>query len=75
VRPDVSYFSLQTPVNNPGWRTKWFYAKDKSSDGETFRLEEFQTTSILRSRVSWRHDLSEEEMKIMEPLMKKIEQL
>jgi hypothetical protein len=75
VRPDVSYFSLQTPKNNPGWRTKWFYAKDKSSDGKTFGLEEFQTTSVLRSRVSWRHDLTEEEMKITEPLMKKIEQL
>jgi hypothetical protein len=41
VRPDVPYFSLQTPENNPGWRTKWFYAKDKSSDGEIFGLEEF----------------------------------
>jgi hypothetical protein len=28
VRPDVPYFSLQTLENNPGWRTKWFYAKD-----------------------------------------------
>jgi hypothetical protein len=48
VHPDVSYFSLQTPENNPGWRTKWFYAKDKSSDSKTFGLEEFQTTSILQ---------------------------
>jgi hypothetical protein len=39
VRPDVPYFNLQTPENNPGWRTKWFYAKDKSSAGEDFRLE------------------------------------
>jgi hypothetical protein len=75
VRPDVPYFSFQTPENNPGWRTKWFYAKDKSSDGEIFGLEEFQNTSVLRSRVSWRHDLSEKEMRITEPLMKKIEQL
>jgi hypothetical protein len=75
VHPDVSYFSLQMPENNPGWRTKWFYTKDKSSNGETFGLEEFQTTSVLRSQVSWRLDLSEEEMKITEPLMKKIEQL
>jgi hypothetical protein len=75
VCPDVSYFSLQTPKNNPGWRTKWFYAKDKFSDGENFGLEEFQNTTILRPRVSWRHDLSDEEMKITEPLMEKIEQL
>jgi hypothetical protein len=47
VHPDVSYFSLQTPENNPGWRTKWFYAKDKFSDGENFGLEEFQNTTVL----------------------------
>jgi hypothetical protein len=63
------------PKNNPGWRTKWFYAKDKFSNGETFGLEEFQATTILRPRVSWRHDLSDEEMKITEPLMEKIQQL
>jgi hypothetical protein len=75
VRPDVPYFSLQTPENNLGWRTKWFYAKDKFFDGETFGLEEFSNTTILQPRVSWKHDLSDEEMKITEPLMEKIEQL
>jgi hypothetical protein len=38
----VPYFNLQMPENNPGWRTKWFYAKDKSSAGENFGLEEFK---------------------------------
>jgi hypothetical protein len=75
VRPDVPYFNLQTPENNPGWRTKWFYAKDKSSAGEDFRLEEFRATTVLRPRVSWRHELSDEEMKITEPLMERIQQL
>jgi hypothetical protein len=75
VRPDVEYFNLQTPENNPGWRTKWYYAKDKSSDDENFGLEEFQSTGVLRPRVSWRHDLSDEELKVTEPLMEKIQQL
>jgi hypothetical protein len=75
VRPDVPYFNLQTPENNPGWRTKWFYAKDKFSAGENFRLEEFQATTALRPRVSWRHELYDEEMKITEPLLEKIQQL
>jgi hypothetical protein len=75
VRPDVPYFNLQTPENNPRWSTKWFYAKDKSSAGENFGLEEFRATTALRSSVSWRHELSEEEMKITEPLMEKIQQL
>jgi hypothetical protein len=75
VRPDVPYFNLQMPENNPGWRTKWFYAKDKSSAGEDFGLEEFRATTVLRPRVSWRHELSHEEMKITEPLMEKIQQL
>jgi hypothetical protein len=75
VRPDVPYFNLQTPENNPGWRTKWFYAKDKFSAGEDFGLEEFWATTVLRPRVSWRHELSDEEMKTTEPLMEKIQQL
>jgi hypothetical protein len=75
VRPDVPYFNLQMPKNNPGWRTKWFYAKDKSFAGEDFGLEEFRATTILRPRVSWRHELSEEEIRITEPLMEKIQQL
>jgi hypothetical protein len=75
VRLDVPYFNLQTPENNPGWRTKWFYAKDKFSAGEDFGLEEFRATTVLRPRVSWRYELSEEEVKITEPLMEKIQQL
>jgi hypothetical protein len=75
VRPDIEYFNLQMPENNPGWRAKWYYAKDKSSDAESFGLEEFQPTDILRPRVSWRHDLSDEELKVTEPPMKKIQQL
>jgi hypothetical protein len=75
VRPDVPYFNIQMPKNNPGWRTKWFYAKDKSSAGEDFGLKEFRATTILRPRVSWRHELSDEEMKITEPRMEKIQQL
>jgi hypothetical protein len=75
VCPDVPYFNLQTPENNPGWRTKWFYAKDKSFAGENFGLEEFQAISDLRPRASWKHELSAEELRITEPLMKKIQEL
>jgi hypothetical protein len=75
VCQDVEYFNLQTPENNPGWRTKWFYAKDKSLAGQNFGLEEFRPTTTIRPRASWAHKLSEEEMKITQPLMKKIQQL
>jgi hypothetical protein len=54
---------------------KWFYARDKPSAGQNFGLEEFRPTTILRPRASWVHELSEEEMKIMYPLMEKIQQL
>jgi hypothetical protein len=75
VCPDVPYFNLQTPENNPGWRTKWFYAKDKSPAGENFGLEEFQAISDLRPQASWKHELSAKEMQITEPLMKRIQEL
>jgi hypothetical protein len=61
--------------NNPGWRTKWFYAKDKSLAGQNFGLEEFRPTTTIRPQASWAHELSEEEMKITQPLMEKIQQL
>jgi hypothetical protein len=75
VRQDVEYFNLQTSENNPGLRTKWFYARDKPSAGQSFGLEEFWPTTILRPRASWAHELSEEEMKITQPLMEKVQQL
>jgi hypothetical protein len=60
------------PKDNPGWRTKWFYAKDKFHTGQSFGLDEFQPTTTIRPRMSWRHELSEEEMKTTQPLMEKI---
>jgi hypothetical protein len=75
VRPEVEYFKLWTPENNPGWRTMWFYAKDQPIAGQEFGLEEFCSTNALRPRVSWAPKLTEEEMVITEPLMEKIRQL
>jgi hypothetical protein len=75
MRQDVDYFNLQTPKNNPGWRTKWFYSRDKPSAGQNFGLEEFRPTTVIRPRASWAHEPSEEEMKITRPMMEKIQQL
>jgi hypothetical protein len=43
--------------------------------GQGFGLEEFCPYNVLRPRASWAHELTEEEMKIMQPLMEKIQQL
>jgi hypothetical protein len=75
VRPEVEYFKLRTPENNPGWRTRWFYARDQPATGQEFGLEEFYPTNALWLRASWAHELNEEEMATTEPLMEKIQQL
>jgi hypothetical protein len=75
VHPDVKYFDLRTPKNNPGWRTRWFYAKDQPTVGQAFGLEEFQPTNVLRPRASWAHELTKEEMAITQPLMERIRKL
>jgi hypothetical protein len=75
VRPDIEYFNMRTPENNPGWRTRWFYAKDKPSVCQEFGLDEFRPTNVLWPRASWAHELTEEEMAIMQPLMENIWQL
>jgi hypothetical protein len=33
VCPDIKYFKLRKLENNPGWRTRWFYAKDQPTAG------------------------------------------
>jgi hypothetical protein len=75
VRPEVGYFKLWTPENNPGWRTRWFYAKDQPAACQEFGLKEFHPTNTHRPRASWAHKLSKEEMAIMKPLMEKIQKL
>jgi hypothetical protein len=75
VHPDVNYFNLRTPENNPGCRTRWFYAKDQPAIGQEFGLEEFQPTNVLLPRASWAHELTEEEMAITQPLMERIRKL
>jgi hypothetical protein len=69
MRPEVDYFNLRTPENNPFWWTKWFYAKDQPAASRTIGLEEFCGTSDLRPRLSWGHILREEEMVTTKPLM------
>jgi hypothetical protein len=75
VSQDIDYFNIQTPENNPGWRMKWFYAKDKFLAGQSFGLDEFGPTTTIRPWLSWLHELSEEEMRTTQPLMEKIRQL
>jgi hypothetical protein len=75
VWPDVNYISLRTPENNPGWRTKWFYARDQPTAGRHIGLKEFHAASDLQVRQSWENVVSAEEMAITEPLMQKILEL
>jgi hypothetical protein len=51
---------------------KWFYAMDKPFASQKFGLDEFRPTNILRPRASWAHELTKEEVNIMQPLMEKI---
>jgi hypothetical protein len=75
MRPDIEYFNLRTLENNIGWRKRWFYAKDQPAASQEFGLEEFRPTNVFWPRASWAHELTEEEMAIMKPLMEKIHQL
>jgi hypothetical protein len=75
VHPDIEYFNLRTPENNLGWRTRWFYTKDQPAVSQEFRLDEFRPTNVLQPRALWAHELTKEEMAIMQPLMERIRQL
>jgi hypothetical protein len=64
VHPDVEYFILRTPENNPGWRKRWFYARDQPAASQNIGLEEFRATNAIRPRVSWAHELGNKEIAI-----------
>jgi hypothetical protein len=54
VRPEAQYFEFSMATSVQGWRTKWFYIKDrKSSSEDEFGLPPFDPSQEIRKLASW----------------------
>ncbi|KAK1649127.1 hypothetical protein QYE76_066932 [Lolium multiflorum] len=75
VRSDVDYFDVKFPDSVQGWRKRWLYVHEESSDSMEYNIAPFDgKTKILRHR-SWDAEASEEEILATEALMTRIREL
>jgi hypothetical protein len=59
-----------------GWRTKWFYIKDrKASPGDEYGLAPFDASKELKKLTSWDSPPSDAEMEQIAPLLTRIQAL
>ncbi|KAK1648672.1 hypothetical protein QYE76_066477 [Lolium multiflorum] len=75
VRSDVDYFDVKFPDSVQGWRKKWLYVHEESSDSVEYNIAPFDgKTKILRRR-SWDAEATEEEKSKTEALMTRMREL
>ncbi|KAK1662777.1 hypothetical protein QYE76_050936 [Lolium multiflorum] len=75
VRSDVDYFDVKFPDSVQGWRKRWLYVHEESSDSMEYNIAPFDgKTKILRRR-SWDAEATEEEKLATEALMTRIREL
>jgi hypothetical protein len=76
MRPEAQYFEFSMAVSVQGWRTKWFYIKDrKSSPEDEFGLPPFDASQEVKKLASWDALPSDVEAQEILPLLSRIKSL
>jgi hypothetical protein len=76
VRPEAQYLEFSMSTSVQGWRTKWFYIKDrKASPGDEYGLAPFDASKELKKLASWDSPPSDAEMEQIAPLLTRIQAL
>ncbi|KAK1682776.1 hypothetical protein QYE76_043624 [Lolium multiflorum] len=75
VRSDVDYFDVKFPDSVQGWRKRWLYVHEESSDSMEYNIAPFNGKAKILRRRSWDAEASEEEKLATEALMTRIREL
>ncbi|KAK1628475.1 hypothetical protein QYE76_002790 [Lolium multiflorum] len=75
VRPDVEYFDVKFSDSVQGWRKRWLYVHEESSDSVEYNIAPFDGGAKILRRRSWDAEATEEEKKATEALMSRIHEL
>ncbi|KAK1661851.1 hypothetical protein QYE76_050010 [Lolium multiflorum] len=75
VRSDVDYFDVKFPDSVQGWRKRWLYVHEESSDSMEYNIAPFDGKAKILRRRSWDAEASEEEKLATEALMTRIREL
>jgi hypothetical protein len=76
VRPEAQYLEFSMAASIQGWRTKWFYIKDrKSSPEDEYGLPPFDASQEVKKLASWDMLPSDAEVEQILPLLSRIKAL
>ncbi|KAK1670441.1 hypothetical protein QYE76_058600 [Lolium multiflorum] len=75
VRSDVEYFDVKFPDSVQGWRKRWLYVHEESSDSVEHNIAPFDGGAKILRRRSWDAEATEEEKLATEALMTRIHEL
>jgi hypothetical protein len=76
VRPEAQYLEFSMVASVQGWRTKWFYIKDrKSSPEDEYGLPPFDASQEVKKLSSWDTLPSDAEVEEILPLLSRIKAL
>jgi hypothetical protein len=76
VRAEAQYLEFSMSASVQGWRTKWFYIKDrKASSEDEYGLAPFDASKELKKLASWDLPPSDAEMEQIAPLLTRIQVL
>jgi hypothetical protein len=76
VRAEAQYLEFSISASVQGWRTKWFYIKDrKASSNDEYGLSPFDASKDLKKLSSWDSVPTDAEMEKIAPLLTRIQAL
>jgi hypothetical protein len=76
VRPEAQYLEFSMSASVQGWRTKWFYIKDRNASCEDkYGLAPFDASKELKKLASWDSPPIDAEMEQIAPLLTRIQAL
>jgi hypothetical protein len=76
VRAKSQYLEFSMAASVQGWRTKWFYIKDrKISSSNKYGIAPFDASQELKKLASWDSPPTEAEMEEIKPLLACIQEL
>ncbi|KAK1682454.1 hypothetical protein QYE76_043302 [Lolium multiflorum] len=75
VCSDVEYFDVKFPDSVQGWRKKWLYVREESSNSVEDNITPFDGGAKILRRRSWDAEATEDEKLATEALMTRIHEL
>jgi hypothetical protein len=76
VHAEAQYLEFSMSASVQGWRTKWFYIKDrKASSEDEYGLAPFDASKELKKLASWDSPPTDAEMEQIAPLLTRIQTL